>query len=432
MTREAFLYDLDERPPLGRNVFYGVQCAVLMLPTLTILSALAGAALHLAMPERAALVQRVLLVSGLFMIVQFFLGHRYPMQEGPSVAATLTFVALAPYGGSLLEGGMIAGGAFLLAISLGNLLRYAERFFTQNVTGVVILLIAFSLIASVAPKLAGVNKARPEGEPASLLLAFAVLCVVCLFSMNRGMWRSLAILVGMASGYVLCCLFGMVDFASIRQASWHALPEFLPFGPPRFSLPVMISFVFTYLVLLTNFIGSFYGTAEVLQHRDRGKRLRYGIGVAGAAGIAAGMTGALGTVPYSTSAGVVLVTRVASHYAQLACGLIITASAFVPKLGAVLASVPDPVVSGGILVILSQQVGLGIQTVTRGKAAFSPRDGLVVGLPVLLGTALPLLPSAFFQKLPMLLAALLRNGLTIGMLSVILLEHLIMRKDGEV
>ena len=429
LSQKAFLYDLDERPPLGRNLFYGVQCAVLMLPTLTILSALAGAALQLTMPDRAALVQRVFLVSGLFMIVQFFLGHRYPMQEGPSVAATLTFVALAPYGGSLLEGGMIAGGACLLVICLGNLLRHAERFFTQNVTGVVILLIAFSLIASVAPKLAGINKARPEGEPVALLLAFAVLCVVCLFSMTRGIWRSLAILIGMATGYLLCFLFGMVDFASIRQASWHALPEFFPFGPPRFSFPVMISFVFAYLVLLTNFMGSFYGMAEVFQHRDIGKRLRYGLGVAGAAGIAAGMTGALGTVPYSTSAGVVLITRVASHYAQLACGFIIAASAFVPKLGAVLASVPDPVIAGGILVILSSQVGLGIQTVTRGKTKFSPRDGLVVGLPVLLGTALPLLPSAFFQKLPMLLAALLRNGLAVGMLSVILLEHFIMRKN---
>jgi xanthine/uracil permease len=429
MGQKAFLYNLDERPPLGRNIFYGVQCAVLMLPTLTILSALAGAALQLTMPDRAALVQRVFLVSGLFMIVQFFLGHRYPMQEGPSVAAALTFVALAPYGGSLMEGGKIAGGACLLIICLGDLLRYAERFFTQNVTGVVILLIAFSLISSVAPKLAGISKARPEGEPAALFLAFAVLCIVCLFSMTRGMWRSLAILIGMAAGYVLCFLLGMVDFSSIRQAPWHALPAFLPFGTPRFSFPVMISFVFTYLVVLTNFIGSFYGIAEVLQHRDSGKRLRYGIGVAGAAGIAAGMTGALGTVPYSTSAGVVLVTRVASHYAQLACGFIITASAFVPKLGAVLASVPDPVISGGILVILSTQVGLGIQTVTRGKTKFSPRDGLVVGLPVLLGTALPLLPSPFFHKLPMLLAALLRNGLAVGMLSVILLEHLIMRKD---
>jgi NCS2 family nucleobase:cation symporter-2 len=429
MSQRAFLYDLDERPPLGRNIFYGVQCAILMLPTLTILSALAGSALQLAVPDRAALVQRVLLISGLFMILQFFLGHRYPMQEGPSVAATLTFVALAPYGGATLEGGMIAGGACLLVISMTGLLRHAQRFFTQNVTGVVVLLIAFSLVASVAPKLAGITNARPEGEPLALLLAFAVLSIVCLFSMTRGIFRSLAILIAMAAGYLLCFLSGMVDFSSIHQASWHALPGFFPFGAPRFHLPAMISFVFAYLVLLTNFMGSIYGMAEVFKHRDIGKRLRYGLGVTGAAGIAAGISGALGTVPYSTSSGVVLVTRVASHYAQLACGIIIAASSFIPKLGAVLASVPDPVIAGGILVILSSQVGLGIQTVTLGKTEFSARDGLVVGLPVLLGTALPLLPPGFFQKLPMLPAAFLRNGLAVGLLAAVLLEHVIMRKD---
>jgi len=51
LSQKAFLYDLDERPPSEKPI-YGVQCAVLMLPTLTILSALAGAALQLTMPDR--------------------------------------------------------------------------------------------------------------------------------------------------------------------------------------------------------------------------------------------------------------------------------------------------------------------------------------------------------------------------------------------
>ena len=86
-------------------------------------------------------------------------------------------------------------------------------------------------------------------------------------------------------------------------------------------------------------------------------------------------------------------TRVASHYVQLACGLIIMASAFIPKLGAVLASVPDPVIGGGFVTILASQLGLGIRTVTRDKTSFTSRDSLVVGLPLILGIALPLLPA---------------------------------------
>jgi len=235
----------------------------------------------------------------------------------------------------------------------------------------------------------------------------------------------------MAAGCLFCFILGMLDFTSIRQASWHALPRFLPFGPPRFFVPAILSFVFAYLVVVTNFMGSLYGMAEVFHHRNIGKRVRFGLGITGAAGIAAGLGGALGTVPFSTSPGLVMITRVASHYAQLACGFIITACSFIPKLGAVLASVPDPVIGAGILVILSSQVGLGIQTVARGKGRLSYRDGFVVGLPVLLGTALPLLPSGFFQNLPILLAAFLRNSLAVGMLAVILLEHLIMRRDKD-
>ena len=325
---------------------------------------------------------------------------------------------------------MIAGGVCLLVISIGNLLRRVEHLFTKNVIAVVILLIAFSLLASVTPKLAGISNARPEGQPLALLLAVAVISIVCLFSLALGgIWRSLSILIGMATGYLICFFLDMVDTSSIRLTSWYALPRFLPFGPPRFFFPAIVSFIFAYLVVITNFMGSLFGMAETLNHQNIGKRLRYGLGVTGAAGILAGMFGAIGTVPKSTSPGVVLITRVASHYAQLACGFIITAAAFIPKLGAVLASVPDPVIGGALLVILSSQVGVGIQTATRGKKTFSSRDGFVVGLPVLLGTALALLPSGFFQHLPILIAAFLRNGLAVGMLAVILLEHVVMRKD---
>ena len=429
---KAFIYDLDERPPFWRNIFYGIQCAVLMLSSMTIFSMLAGTALQLPLVARAALVQRVLLVSGLAMIAQFFMGHRYPMLGGPSIAVTLTIISLAPYGGDVVAGGMIAGGACLVAVYLFNLLRPLERLFTQNVTAVVILLIAFSLLPSIAPKLAGVGSFQPEYRPLALLLALGVLCVVCAFSLKAGgIWQSLSILIGMATGYLVCFFWGIIDTASVRLAPWFALPEIFPFGAPRFFLPAVLSFVFAYLVVLTNFMGSIYGMAETLGHQDISRRLRHGIGITGAAGIAAGIFGAIGTVPKSTSPGLVLTTRIASHYAQLACGFIITACALVPKLGAVLAGIPDPVIGGAFLVVLASQVGLGIRTATRGRSVLSARDGFVVGLPLLLGTAIPLIPYHFFQNLPILAAAFLRNGLTVGLLTVVILEHLVMKNEEK-
>jgi xanthine/uracil permease len=428
--KNKFLYDLDERPPFWRNLFYGIQCAVLMLSTLTVLSTLAGAALQLSLLELAAMVQRVLMVSGLMMIAQFYMGHRYPMLGGPSLAVTLTIIALAPYGGAVVMGGMMVGGACLVVISLCNLLRHMERLFTANVTAAVILLIAFSLLGSITPKLAGISSTQPDGDPVALLLAFFVLFIVCVFSVALdGIWRSLSILIGMASGYLICFFLDRVDTASIRLASWYAIPGMLPFGAPRFLLPAVLPFVFAYLVVLVNFMGSIFGMAEALGHQNIEKRLRHGLGISGVAGIVAGIFGAIGTVPKSTSPGVVLTTRVASYYAQLACGFILVAVAFIPKLAAVLAGVPDPVIGGAILVILSSQVSLGIRTATRGKEVFSTRDGFVIGLPVLIGTALPLLPSGFFQDMPLLIAAFLRNGLAVGMLAVILLEHFVKKNN---
>src|SRR4030042_7115504 len=83
------------------------------------------------------------------------------------------------------------------------------------------------------------------------------------------------------------------------------------------------------------------------------------------------------------SPGVILVNRVASRFAIAYCGVILVVAAFIPKLAALLALVPSPVVGAALCVAMGGQVGVGIAMVASKK--MTSRDYFVVGIPLLLG-----------------------------------------------
>jgi len=105
------------------------------------------------------------------------------------------------------------------------------------------------------------------------------------------------------------------------------------------------------------------------------------------------------------------------------CGVVLMAAGLVSRLGALLAAVPAAVVGAALCVVLASQVGAAISTVTTDGRKLSGRDYLVVGLPVLLGTLVAALPPAFFAEFPAGLGSLVGNGLILGILLVLLLEH---------
>jgi xanthine/uracil permease len=80
---------------------------------------------------------------------------------------------------------------------------------------------------------------------------------------------------------------------------------------------------------------------------------------------------------------------------------------------------------------MSTQIGVGIQALFRGRERLMSRDYFVVGVPTLLGTLMPMLPPAFFAYFPPPLAGILRNGMVMGILSVLLLEHVLLRDRGR-
>jgi xanthine/uracil permease len=147
----------------------------------------------------------------------------------------------------------------------------------------------------------------------------------------------------------------------------------------------------------------------------------------GVGGLIAGLLGVAGLVSFSISPGVVLVSRVASRYVLTTSGAIMILCAFIPKLWALLTAVPPSVIASVLFVTLSSQLMVGINVMLSGKEQFERREYFTVGIPILLGTMVSIIPKQFFQLFPNAIASLVGNGLVMGILFSLLLEHLFFR-----
>jgi xanthine/uracil permease len=424
-----FLYSLDDRLPLWRGLLYGLQWAAIVFPSLIIACALAGHALGLQDEAQVRFLQLTLLLSGAFSVIQSLWGHRYPLLEGPATALLLTFMALAENGIQVIQGGLMLGGLMLTIIGAFRALRRLTHFFTPNVVGVILLLIAFTLLPHLLPPITGVNLQHPAGQYVVFSLSLTLTLVIALLSRwLKGFWQTIAMFLGVVLGTAVFGFLGLVDWRPMAAASWVAGPNLRPLTFPSFHWPSMMAFALAYVAVLVNSVGSIQGIANVTDANRLPTALHRGIIINGLAGIACGLAGIVGTVSYSMSPGVVLVTRVASRYAIAFCGVIVAGAAFVPKLAALFAAVPAPVVGAALCVGLGGQIGAGLAIINSQQHRLSGRDYLVVGLPIIIGTLVSLLPPAFFTGMPAALQAFLGNGLIMGILLVLLLEHLLLRE----
>ncbi|MFV2082491.1 MAG: uracil-xanthine permease family protein, partial [bacterium] len=423
------LYKLNDNPPAIKNFFYSLQWLLIVIPLITVTSNLMARFLGMDPVNATGLFQRFLLVVGLVTSVQVLFGHRYPILDGPSVALLLSVAVLARDGADVVSGGMLTGGIFLAILGGFGLVGKVQALFTDRVIGVVLLLISTTLLPLLLPMILGVTTEHAYGEPLILLISvLLMLLIVILSHWAKGITRNLSIFIGIAVGFAVMAILGRIDLTPAAQLSWIAAPE--PFlGPvPRFTVPATVSFILAYIAVLINGLGSYFSVAEVVGQEDIERRIERGVALTGGGGIIAAVFGVVGTVSYSISPGVILVTRVGSRWPVLGCGIFLVILAFFQKAGAVLALVPDSVTGAVLFVTLAAQLGVGISVLVRDGRAFSVRDYIVVGLPLLLGTAASMLPMSFLNLFGQGARSLLGNGLIVGIILVILLEHVVLRE----
>lgn len=378
--------------------------------------------------EEVRFLQLILLSSGAFTAIQCFWGHRYPVIDGPSTALLLTFLVIAPYGLPAVQAGEIVGGLLLMAAVIIVKPERIISVMTPNVIGVILMLIGLSLLPYLSRLMSGTGSPPVGGSSAVkfLLSAGLVLLMSVMAYRLKGFFKTVWMLVGMIIGSVFFFVLERPSFGHLMSSAWFSVPPDIIPSRPQLAIPAVIAFAVSYVAVVVNSVGSFEAIETVTGRNRLRKAIPRGLFINGIAGVFCGLTGVIGLVSYSMSPGIVLTIRVASRFAVAWCGIVFVLAAFIPKLAALFALVPPPVVGAALCTAMSIQIGAAIDIIA--KSGMEQRSYYVVGMPVVLGTLIGFLPHNIVDELPQALRVILGNGLVFGILLALLLEHVFIRK----
>ena len=430
MDKPEYIYDLDDHPPLRLALLYALQWAFIIFPVFIASAVLPARVLHLGPAEELRFLQLILLSSGLFTTIQCLWGHRYPIVEGPSTALLLTFLVIAPYGLPAVQAGAIAGALLLMAAIIIVKPKRIIPVMTPNVVGVILMLISFTLLPYMSVLMSGVGSSAAGGSAVKFLLSVGLVLLMSAMAYRlRGFFKTVWLLLGMLIGTALFFALEHPSFTHILSSSWLSIPQDIIPSRPQLTISAVVAFAVSYVAVAVNSIGSIQAIAN-LTNRDRlSAAIPRGLFINGVAGVFCGLMGIVGTVSYSMSPGIVLSMRISSRFTLAWCGLLFILAAFIPKLGAFFALVPAPVVGAALCTAMGIQIGAALEIITN--AGIEERSYYIVGLPVVLGTLIGFLPQNIVNELPQAFRVFLGNGLTFGILLVLFLEHVLMRRPPQ-
>jgi len=423
-----FKYGLDEHPPLAETLLYGLQWFAITLPTIIVIGKITGAFHFTAMGDQMVYLQKLMFVMAVALLAQLLLGHRMPLIAGPSSILLIGIITSTGHPADTIYSSVLCGGLMLAIASATGLLGRLKKLFTPRVVAVVLLLIAFTLAPTVVNLL---TSPAAQAEPV-VQIAFSLVLVLSMLAAHRflpGVWKSTLIIWAMIAGSLVWFLFFPENFRTEHIAYASPVSGFFRNMTSRlsFEIGVLISFLFCFLALFVNDLGSIQSMNELLKPADEVGRINRGILITGLSNILSGFFGVIGPVNFSLSPGIIVATGCASRIVMMPTVILLLLLSFSPAAIGFFASVPSVVVGTILIYILSAQIAAGLQLAFDSIKEFQLADGLVIGLPLMLATIIAILPADFLSGFPSVLRPILGNGFVVGIMAVFLMEHWIFR-----
>jgi len=395
----------NKKLPLSQSIPLGIQHVLAMFAgNITVPIIIAGI-FGQTTAEKIFLIQMALFVAGVATIIQTVglgkVGSRLPIIQGTSFAFIPVMVPFAKVGLGAVFTAAFIGGIFQMWI--GKMLKPIRHMFPPLVTGIVVLMIGVSLL-KVGFMYAGGggwllnNKPEFFGNANHLFIAFTVLIVALVaHQKGKGMVSSASILLGIIAGYIVAMLLGMVNYGKIASADWFAFPMPFQYGID-FVWGAVILMLFMSIVTTIETIGDISATTMGGANREAtDKELSGGIMADGLGTTFASIFNAMPNTSYSQNAGLVAFTGVISRHVGTIAGIILILLGLFPKLGGIIAAMPESVIGGAAIIMFGLITAAGIKLISQSE--MNQRNLLILALSLSFGIGLSLLPQ-FVAHIP--------------------------------
>ncbi|MBA5762035.1 uracil-xanthine permease [Vibrio sp. 404] len=302
------------------------------------------------------------------------------------LASSFAFIAPILYGvqtwgiPATMGGLMVAG---LVYVALGGLIKLrgvgiVHKLLPPVVVGPVIMVIGLGLApTAVSMALGKANGVQVIDANAALVISSASLITTVFISVfTRGFLKLMPILGGIIVGYSLSLFYGIVDFTPVHQAAWFALPAFVM---PEFNINAILFMIPVAIAPAVEHVGDMLAISNVTG-KDYLKKpgLHRTIAGDGLATIAASMVGAPPNTTYSEVTGAVMLTKAYNPVIMTWTAITAIVLALVGKLGALLQTIPMPVMGGIMILLFGSIATVGLNTLIKNNVDLHKSRNLVI------------------------------------------------------
>ena len=469
MNTMVEVHPVDEKLPAPRLAALGLQHVLVMYAGAVAVPLIIGRALKLSPEQVAMLISADLFCCGIVTLIQSLgfgrhFGIRLPVMMGVTFAAVGPLVAMAGQGGPdaarAIFGAII--GAGLLSILIAPLMSRLLRFFPPVVTGTIITIIGISLMrvgigwamggpAPLAqsvdvPKLAAmVDSARSVAAAASVPLTrlpgpvpmvdnpnygaldnmavagFVLLVILLISRYAKGFVANISVLLGIVAGCVVAVAIGKMGFEKVSKAPWFDVVTPFAFGIPTFDPVMVLTMTLVMIVVMIESTGMFLALSDLTGKKISRSELSAGLRTDGLGTVIGGIFNTFPYTSFSQNVGLVGVTGVKSRWVCVAAGLIMVVLGLLPKMAALVESVPTFVLGGAGLVMFGMVAATGIRILANVDFKTGRNNLYIVAISIGAGM-IPLVAPRWSQQMAHSLHPLLESGILLTAITAVLLN----------
>lgn len=434
--RTSAKHPVNQIPSPPRTALLSVQHVLAFYAGAVVVPLVVAGGLKLDPTTTVHLINADLFTCGIATLIQSIgfwkIGVRLPIIQGVTTMAISPMIAIGlavNQGGGVavlptIYGAVIVAGLFTFFAA--PIFARLIRFFPPLVIGIVLTTMGTTLLGVSAADVIGHADEQVPPLPVSLRnLAYALgtLAIIVLIQrFFKGFMGTLAVLAGLIIGTGVAVALGDASFSEVSNSSWVAVTTPFYFGWPKFSLTACISMIVVMLLTMVETTGDVFATGEIVGKRIGKKEISAALR---ADGLSTTLGGILNSFPYTCFAqniGLVRLTKVHSRWVVACAGVIMIVLGIIPKAGAIVASIPSPVLGGASLALFANLALVGIQTLSRVDLS-DTRNAIIlttsIGLAMLVSFK-PAIAGAF----PAWAQIFFASGVTVGSITAIVLNLL--------
>lgn len=422
------MYGINDKPKLTMQILLGLQHIFAAFGGIIVVPLVIGSALGFDAATSTALMSATILAAGIATFIQSKgigpIGSKTACIMGTDFTFATPAIAVGSVAGLPgIIGATILGA--LVEVILSFFIKPIMKFFPPLVTGTVICLIGLTLLPVSIDWAAGGSGASDYGSMINIAIAaFVMIFTILLNHYGKGIISSASILIGMIVGYIICIPLGMIDFSTVKEASWISFPKIFQYGVD-FNFKYVIPFIPAYLVTTIETVGCLKAISQVSGIEDDPKRIGKGVL---SDGVGSAIAGCLGTFPntsFSQNVGIIPLTKVASRYVAIMAGIILVILGFLPKFAALINIMPQPVLGGVGIVMFGTVAAAGIQTLSKVK--ITNRNLLIIATSIGLGLGVTFRPE-ILSSLPLGISMIFSSGISTGTITALVLNLVLKEK----